>query len=116
MSTNYGVTLAPSSAPSSPWYGIAVSSSAQYAFALNQINAYVSSNFGSTWTIATGTLGGSSAVYASISCDSTGQYVYAVTTAYKEIDYSSNYGSSFGYSATGKHSLLLKLNLLLILT
>jgi len=78
------------SAGSRDWYFVDCSSDGQYQYSTSNGGTYKSSNYGSTWSLLTGTTSG----YFYIATNSTGQYVVA-SRDFVRVSVSSNYGVSW---------------------
>jgi photosystem II stability/assembly factor-like uncharacterized protein len=110
FSSDYGQTFAKTSAPASQWYNLAtdINGTIFYGASLND-TIYRSLDGGSAWEAlnVTGNAAANTAGFYSVSCDGTGQYVYA-TTFYNanyyggkgKIYFSNDYGVTWNQSTT----------------
>jgi len=102
ISVNYGVTWSTTTAPSSNWSSITISSTGQFmAACINSGGIYTSSNYGTTWTLTSAT----TAVWSGISMSSSGQYISACITATfgtGGIYQSANYGATWSQTFNNK--------------
>lgn len=80
-STNTGMSFTQISAPNAQWLGATVSSSGQYAAAIQSINniysIYVSFDYGNTWSQTTAPTESNQKMWTSIQISSSGQYLAA---------------------------------------
>ena len=102
MSSSYGISWSPTSAPvNKPYAALAINSTGQYAIvAANGEYIYLSSSYGVNWSQTTATL----APWYSLSVNSSGQYMIGAATGVGTY-VSSNYGISWQIPVTFSNSL-----------